>query len=68
MFPEVSHIFAKLSQYPPTLGTREIKALEKFVVLMYDRSCAGESVNDAGLDMFAHKQRSYEAIPSTKQP
>ena len=41
-----------------------ISILEKFVVLMYDRSSTAVSV--ARLDMFARKQRPYEAIPPTR--
>jgi len=33
---------------------------------MYDRSSTAEGVDDARLDMFARKQRPYEAIPPTR--
>ena len=33
---------------------------------MYDRSSATIHVNNARLDLFAHKQRSYDAIPPTQ--
>ena len=36
------------------------------MVLMYDRSSTAVSVDEARLDMFARKQRSYEAIPPTR--
>ena len=41
----------------------DLKILENFVILMYDRSSTAEGVDDARLDMFVRKQRSYEAIP-----
>ena len=44
-----------------------MQTLEKFVVMMYDRSSTFENVNDARLDMFAQNQRPYEAIPPTRQ-
>ena len=36
------------------------------MVLMYDRSSTAEGVDDARLDMFARKQRPYEAISPTR--
>ena len=63
---EASDVFAKLSQYPPTVGDDDLKVLEKFVVTMYDRSSTVECVDDAILEMFARKQRPYEAIPLTR--
>ena len=66
VFPEASPIFAKLSQYPPILDDGDLEILERFVVLMYDRSSTVASVDEARFDMFARKQRPYEAIPPTK--
>lgn len=43
-----------------------MQVLERFVVLMYDRSSASMTVNEARLDLFAKKQMSYELIPPTK--
>ena len=34
--------------------------------MMYDKSSEAAGVDDARLDLFARKQRSYEAIPPTK--
>ena len=39
--------------------------LERFVVLMYDRSSICMNVNDARKELFAHKGRSIESIPPT---
>ena len=63
---EASDVFARLSQYPPTVNDNEMDILEKFVVIMYDRSSTATCVNNARLDMFARKQRPYEAIPPTR--
>lgn len=64
--PEATEVFTKLSQYPPTVGDDDLETLEKFVVTMYDRSSTAAGVDDARLDMFARKQRPYEAIPPTR--
>ena len=37
-----------------------------YVVSLYDRSSPVASVDEARLDMFARKQRSFDAIPPTK--
>ena len=62
----MSDVFAKLSQYPLAVDDEDLQILEKFVVIMYDRSSTAEGVDDARLDMFARKQRPYEAIPPTR--
>ena len=66
MCAEASGVFARLSQYPPTVNDYEMDILEKFVVIMYDRSSTATGVNNARLDMFARKQRPYQAIPPTR--
>ena len=63
---EASGVFSKLSKYPPVVDDEDLKTLEKFVVMMYDRSSTDEGVDDARLDMFARRQRPYEAIPPTR--
>ncbi len=63
---EASDVFTKLSCPAPELDENDMKLLEKFVVTMYDRSSTAETVNEARLDLFARKHRSYETIPPTK--
>ena len=66
IFPEVTPVFSKLSQHPPTTEDDDMKILEKFVVLMYDRSSTADGVDEARLDLFAGTQRPHEAIPPTR--
>ncbi|RXN31429.1 hypothetical protein ROHU_004760 [Labeo rohita] len=63
--PEVSPVFKKLSQYPPIIEDADLKILEKFVITMYDKQSTTCKVDEARLDLFARKQRSYDAIPPT---
>ena len=63
---EVSKIFSKLSKHPSAVEDNDLKALEKFVVPMYDRSSEVTTVNEARLDLFARKQRQYDQIPPTQ--
>ena len=44
---EVSSVFKQLSKYPPTIRDDDFEILEKFVVIMYDRSSTATCVNDA---------------------
>ena len=57
-----------LTEDPSALRVEEsdLKVLERFVILMYDRSSTAGTVDEARLDMFARKQRAYEAIPPTR--
>ena len=66
MCAEASDVFARLSQYSPTVNDNEVDILDKFVVMVYDRSSTATGVNNARLDMFARKQRPYKAIPPTR--
>ena len=63
--PEVSPIFSKLSQYPPTIEDADLDILEKFVVTMYDKHSNTTKVDEARLHLFARIQRSYDSIPPT---
>jgi len=64
--PWGSVFFGKLSQYPPVIGKDDQSILEKFVVTMYDRSSATDSIDVARLELLSRKQRSYDVIPPTQ--
>lgn len=63
---EVSETFTNLSQHPTSVSDLDLQHLERFVVLMYDRSSAATGVDEARLDLFARKQRPYNSIPPTQ--
>ena len=66
MCPQVTEVFAKLSQYPLEISDRDKELLEMFVIAMYDRSSPFAVIDDVRLDLFfARKQRSYDLIPPT---
>ena len=65
VYPEASEVFAKLRMYPPVIGDEEKKVLERFVIIVYDRSSSTTDIDSIRLDMFARKQKSYDAIPPT---
>ena len=64
---DASSVFNKLSKYPPTFGDEEdIKNLKKFMITIYDKSSIAKCVDDARLELFARKQKSYQSIPPTR--
>ena len=63
---DVWESFSKLSQFPTEITDTDLKTLERFVVLMYDRSSAATRMDEARLHMFARKQRPYDSIPPTQ--
>ncbi len=66
VFDEVTETFSTLSHFPTEVTDTDLKTLERFVVLMYDRSSAATGVDEARLHMFARKQRPYDSIPPTQ--
>ena len=65
VYPEASEVFAKLSMYQPVFGDEEKKVLERFVIIMYDRSSSATDIDSVRLDMFASMQKLQDAIPQT---
>ena len=67
VFTEVVDAFESLSKVPPSEQQLkdQMPIIERFVVLMYDRTSSCESVDDARRGMFTQKGRSIELIPPT---
>ena len=66
IFTEIAETFALLSNVPASVTDADMANLEKFVILMYDRSSSACTVDEARLDLFARKDRSYNSIPPTR--
>ena len=66
VFDDVTEAFTRLMNIP-TLNVLDyvMPTLERFVVLMYDRSSTCTTVNDARKEIFAHKGGPIEAVPPT---
>ena len=60
------YVFTQLSKYPLILDDETFETFEKCVVNMYDRSGFATEVNDARLELYARKQRSFDSIPPTQ--
>lgn len=64
-FKEVEESFAVLSRTLPSVEEllHHMPTIERFVVLMYDKTSSCESVDDARQELFTHKGRAIELIP-----
>lgn len=65
-FPEVSKTFAYLSAMPDEVSPAELKTVERFVILLYDRTSDCVDVNSARKNQFTKKGRSIDRIPPTQ--
>ncbi|KAK3880307.1 hypothetical protein Pcinc_015186 [Petrolisthes cinctipes] len=67
VYPQVTPVFKKLSQYPPVVENADYNVLEKFVITMYDKNSTMDKVDEVRLDLLARKQRPYDGIPPTNE-
>ena len=66
VFPDVTDAFLQLADAPSSIPDNIFDLLEKYVALMYDRTCGLSKVNEARLHLFARKARALENIPPTQ--
>ena len=65
-FPELTHALQTLTNNPDAYKEEKILAvIQKYVVLLYNRTCSVDSVNDARRKLFASRS-GLENIPPTK--
>ena len=64
-FPEATDGFVAIGSYPPII-TDDIARLERFVVLLYDRTSGEDSVDKCRIHLFTSKARWIDNIPPTK--
>ncbi len=65
-FPEVTSAFNELLGMPTEVSEESMFLLERFVVLMYDRTSESMEVNDARKQLFSQKSRTLDNIPPTQ--
>ena len=63
---EILPLCKKLSSPVDSIAEQEIAALERFVVLLYSKTAAYDSVNDARKYLFSKKSRQIENIPPSQ--
>jgi len=52
-FPDITHTFAELSQVAGSVSEEQISQLERFVILLYDKTSECTHVNEARKVLFA---------------
>lgn len=67
IYPDVVEAFASLGRVPPTeqILNNYMPTIERFVVLMYDRTSSCTSVDDIRRELFTQKARSIDLLPPT---
>ena len=67
-FTDITATFGALSNFPnPSDVDTCMDTLERFVVLLYDRTSSQEHINEARKHLFATKGKSLENIPPTRE-
>lgn len=64
-YNDITSIFVSLANTPESVES-SVTSLERFVILLYDRTSSLEDINQARKHHFAQKGRSIENIPQTK--
>jgi hypothetical protein len=62
--PEVTEAYAELADNPASIEDH-IHLLERFVILMYDKTSDTENINETRKQLFTQKGRDIQAIPPT---
>ena len=65
-FPEVTESFKILSNCPSRITENDLTLIERFVILMYDRSLLNTDINSARRQLFTKKQRPVDGLPPTR--
>ncbi len=65
-FPEVTDAFLHLASAPRVISSQAMSTIERFVVLLYDRTSTCSNINLARKKLFSKKGRSLEGIPLTQ--
>jgi hypothetical protein len=64
--PDVTNVFLALASQPDEVDAQNLHIIERFVVVMYSRTCGLDRVNEARKQLFAQGSRSIDNIPPTK--
>jgi hypothetical protein len=66
--PEVTSTFLSLSSPIAQITDGTMEIIQRFVILMYDRTSDKTKVNDARKALFSKKVKSLDMLPSTWRP
>jgi hypothetical protein len=65
-YPEVIPVFLAMSNAPSEICDEWMTALERYTVLLYDRTSTASTVNEARKQLFTRKGRQFDALPPTR--
>ena len=65
-FPAITDTFLSLFSQPTDIEAEELHNIERFVILMYSKTCTLSRVNEARKELFARSGRSIDNIPPTQ--
>ena len=66
-YPAITNTFLTLLSQPRNiLESEELQKIERFVILMYSKTCTLSRVNEARKELFARSGRSIDNIPPTQ--
>ena len=66
LYPDVTNAFLSLTSALKEVTEESIQKLERYVVLLYDRTSNKQSVDKARKDLYTKKLRDIENIPPTR--
>ena len=66
VFPELTPVLCTLKASPEIIAEESLAVLERFVVLLYDRTSSLLKVNEARQELFCKKSKEFDSIPPTK--
>ena len=66
VFPELTLVLCALKASPEIIMEESLAVLERFVVLLYDRTNSLLKVNKARQELFCKKSKEFDSIPPTK--
>ena len=67
VFPELTSVLKELNALPEVVDYSSLEVIERFVVLLYDRTSNFTKVNEARQELFGKKSRTLENIPPTQE-
>lgn len=67
VYPEVTKAFEEFQLMQTETSDMAMETLERFVVLLYDRTSDIMNVNDSRKYLFTQKSRSLENLPPTQE-
>lgn len=66
VFPELTPVLKVLKELPEVITDESMAVLERFVVLLYDRTSNLVFVNEARQELFSKRSRDLDSIPPTR--